>query len=347
MLARLTAAYGTICGLAGGSLTDYLRYVQEAGEIAASADDEELRAAMATSLAAVKLYEGKPREIEAACRAGLAVTGPDLTKGRALMGFSPRGALLFFLSVALGWGGRLAEARARLAAGQREVDAGGEREVQTWFEQLWAHIAYMTGGPDSGMEQARHCFELSEKLGNGSSRVLARTSLGVAHLLEGNYDEAVANCESAVALIEALNTQRTYLPQVQAVLSEAHCRAGRTGEARRIAEEALRITSAGGYGTYAVLAHMALARALLAEEGHLSAADIERTLAEANRLIEAHDIGGFRPQLRELEANLARREGRDDDAARLLTEALRLYRDVGATGHAARLEAAPDPAVRG
>jgi adenylate cyclase len=90
MLARLTAAYGTICGLAGGSLTDYLRYVQEAGEIAASADDEELRAAMATSLAAVKLYEGKPREIEAACRAGLAVTGPDLTKGRALMGFSPR-----------------------------------------------------------------------------------------------------------------------------------------------------------------------------------------------------------------------------------------------------------------
>jgi hypothetical protein len=131
------------------------------------------------------------------------------------------------------------------------------------------------------------------------------------------------------------------------VLSEAHCRAGRTGEARRIAEETLTITSAGGYGTYAVLAHMALARALLAEEGHLSAADIERTLAEANRLIEAHDIGGFRPQLRELEATLARREGRDDEAARLLAEALRLYREIGATGHAARLEAASGPASRG
>ena len=340
MLARLISAYGTICGLAGGSLEDYLRYVGEAGEIADAVGDEDLRAATATSMAAVRLYEGRPHEIMSACRAGLAITGTDLTKGRALLGFSPRGAMLFFLSVALAWNGRLEDARAQLAAGQREADEGGENEVVTWFQQCWAHLAHFTGGPESGMDQARQCFELAEKLGNGSSRVLARTSLGLAHMLEGHPDEAVATLDEAIALVRDLNTQRTYLPQVLGVLSEAHTVGGRFDEARRVAEQAVAITAAGGYATYGVLAYNALARALLAGNDEAPAAGVAAALDAADELVSLYDIGVFRPQVRELRAEVARRAGRDEEAAHLTAEALALYREIGAAGHEARLSAA-------
>jgi class 3 adenylate cyclase/tetratricopeptide (TPR) repeat protein len=339
MLARLMSAYGTICGLAGGSLKDYMRYVGEAGKIADAVGDESLRAATATSLAAVRLYEGRPHEIISACRAGLAITGADLTKGRALLSFTPRGAMLFFLSVALAWNGRLADARTQLAEGQQEAEEGGEREVVTWFQQCWAHLAYFTGGRESGMDQARQCFELAEKLGNGSSRVLARTSLGLAHMLEGHSEEAVATLNETVALVHELNTQRTYLPQILAVLSEAHTLSGRFEQARRVAEEAVAITKGGGYATYGVLAYNALARALLACNGKSTLADITAALDAAEALVARYDIGAFRPQVREIRAEAARLAGRDNAAERLTAEALAQYREIGAAGHAVRLSA--------
>ena len=74
-------------------------------------------------------------------------------------------------------------------------------------------------------------------------------------------------------------------------------------------------------------------------------AEIERMLDSAADVARHCAAGVYEPAIHEERARLARRCGRLDDAERELEQALRGYREIGASGHAARLAGAPERAV--
>jgi hypothetical protein len=82
---------------------------------------------------------------------------------------------------------------------------------------------------------------------------------------------------------------------------------------------------------------LARARALLHLEGPRSD-EVERALSQASKLIGETGARSRAAAVHELRAELARARGDRAAAVCELREADRLYREIGATGHAARVE---------
>jgi tetratricopeptide (TPR) repeat protein len=342
-LARLTAAYGTFRGLAGGSYDDHVRYACEAVSIADEVGDRRLSVAVGSHYAFARMFQGRPHEVLSACDAVLGLVGDDPQFGRKQMGYSPLAGMLFGRGVALSWAGRLEEARSQLELGYRVSTEVGDREAMTWISQYWPYMAWLLGGPESGLQQAQRAFDLAEDLGNGSSRVIAHASLGIAHTLEANYADAISMIEKALELIEELNTHRTFRPRVLASLAEAQAFSGLLGEACRNAEEAISQTGGGGVGAYAVYARLVMVRICLGEGADSLVDKVPACLGSAEDLIEKYDIACYRPHALELRAHLAQRAGDVQSFSRLATEARRLYREIGAHGHEERLAGSMGP----
>ncbi len=336
-LARLTAAYGTFRGLAGGSYDDHVRYACEAVSIADEVGDRGLSVAVGSHYAFARMFQGRPQEVLSACDAILDLVGDDPQFGRKLMGYSPLTGMLFGRGVALSWAGRLEEARSQLELGLRIATEVGDRETMTWISQYWPYMAWLAGGPESGLQQAQRAFDLAEELGNGSSRVIAHASLGIAYTLEANYADAISVIEKALELIEELNTHRTFRPRALASLAEAQALSGNMDGACRNAEEAISQTGGGGVGAYAVYARLVLARAGLSEGAGTLIEKVPTCLQSAEDLVKAYDIACYRPHVLELRALLAKRSGDVQTFTRLATEASELYRQIGASGHEKRL----------
>ncbi len=90
-------------------------------------------------------------------------------------------------------------------------------------------------------------------------------------------------------------------------------------------------------GQSEIPAQMALARALRTRDGLESEGPIAEALERAAELIDELGARVYRPQVCEERAELARLRGDDAARTRELREALRLYTEMGATGHAERV----------
>ena len=80
-----------------------------------------------------------------------------------------------------------------------------------------------------------------------------------------------------------------------------------------------------------------LVDALLASEGAAARAEIETTLAQAFAWLGESSAEVFRPRILEARAAVAAVLGEEAARERDLTEAVRLYRALGAEGHLRRL----------
>ena len=87
----------------------------------------------------------------------------------------------------------------------------------------------------------------------------------------------------------------------------------------------------------AVEAHPALARVLIATSAEQDAAEIVRLLDCAAAIADRCGGKVYEPAIHESHAALGRVIGRPEEAERKLHEALRLYAEMGASGHAERL----------
>ena len=97
------------------------------------------------------------------------------------------------------------------------------------------------------------------------------------------------------------------------------------------------IAAAEATGQSEIPAQIALARALRLADGLESEGPIGAALTRAVERIEEFGARVYRPQVCEERAELARLRGDETARTRELREALRLYREMGATGHAKRL----------
>jgi class 3 adenylate cyclase/tetratricopeptide (TPR) repeat protein len=336
-LAMLVGTYGAVRSFLGGSALDMVRYGEEAARIAAECDDPALRAAVGTSPAFGHFFVGDGRAVLEWSARVLEEVGTDNALGKEVVGYSPRVAMLFARAQALMYLGRLEEAWSQVREAERVAEGSRELEVLGWVQTAWAHLAYACGGTESVLEHGRRSLEIAEKLDNETSRVHAYLTLGTAYLIDAQPAAARDALHESVAIARDRRTQRAFLPQVLALLAEAHLALGERAEALAAAREGIDLGSAGGIAYFEAEAQLALAAALLATDGVVPRAEIESALDRAELLVESIAGRSLSPRILETRGRLAGALGDAPASDRALRQALDLYRAIGATGHAERL----------
>jgi adenylate cyclase len=326
-----------------GRLPDTLDLLAENRALADELGLPEVRAGSHTGLAYAHLHAGRLAEGLAFAEEGEEITQGDLRMGTEIAGFS---YLVYFANIrsnALALMGRLDEARRALERGQRLARESGIPENLGWAGGSLAMAAECSGESGIGdlgdvRTAARQSVEIAEEFGSAFSRVLAYNALGAAHLVRRDWEEAERAISTALELLRVHRTGRE--TEAGALLRLARARLGRgdAAEARRAAEEAVALARDLGQANYESQARIALAQALCASDGAKARAAIEEELDRASTLIEQTGGRAFEPWINEARAELAGVLGDEAERERELREAHRLFVEMGATGHAERVE---------
>jgi hypothetical protein len=120
-------------------------------------------------------------------------------------------------------------------------------------------------------------------------------------------------------------------------LAGALLESGDPSAALPVAEQAIALCRRSLPGPHEAIAHGVLARALLRRDGATAREAVEAALANAAALIERTGARTLGPALCEWRAELAAVLGEDETRDQLLRQAEKLYEEIGAPLHAARL----------
>jgi hypothetical protein len=162
-------------------------------------------------------------------------------------------------------------------------------------------------------------------------------SLALAGILDGQWELAVAAAEEGIRI---WRTQRVGGDFPVMVLT-AHARAllggGDAARATEVSAEAIAVAKRQGQPAQECEATIAHVRCLRELQGVEARQAIETLLAEVPQLIEQTGAERWRPHIHVERAELYRLTGNSEAAKRELSEAHRLFAEMGATGHAERL----------
>jgi len=324
---RLLAAHGWYLVFRGAAL-DALQSVEEAVQRARESGDPSvhfaalwalalthfnlgrLRPALAASDQAVELLEAAPHAIAPEA----AVQAPGL-RGRILM-----------------LAGQLQSAAESLRRGEQLVPADSDVGLGILAFGAGA-LALQRGEVHVALSRAERALDFAGRTGSPLVASLGHWVRGDAQNLLGDFKGALSSFEQALATGATLNVEGNFL----AGMALAHLGLGDHERARLTAEHAIEVARQRANAISECQAQLTLARVLSHTEGAPAAAAIETALHEAERLIAATGARSYEPILHEERARLA---GVRSDAAgreRELREALRLYTEMGATGHAERI----------
>jgi len=264
--------------------------------------------------------------------------GKDNPKlGADVFGVSPYAFAHVFRANALIFMGRLRIALQGLDRGLALAEELGETEVAGWAHGIYAILGLYLGGGPEGLAHARRALEIAEKTGTTLSRVSALTMLGAAHAGTGQWREARDLYEEAISLARERRAALSEVAYIQGRLADACLELGQEGPAREAAEAAVAFYRDHPLWTLEPGAQLALARVLIRTEGADAREQIEAALARVETLVEETGARMWLPFLHERRADLARALGDEAGRERELREAHRLFAEIGAEGHAARL----------
>jgi adenylate cyclase len=337
----LIIGYATRVGFAG----DVRRYYTLAREAHALVDQSTSPAVHGLTLLARAYSSFCLGRFDEALR--LAAQMPDVLGGDLQLGLELVGLSLLAWSW---WGraeffahrGRFDDARTCQREADRLARAGDLGEALVWIRQNPVEIGSMAGERDErALEEIRRsafeALELAEQIGSSISRTISHFSVGTAQALHGQWDDAIRSCETALQMSNEHQTglQRESLFLYQ--LAEASRGAGDLSAAQAAAEQGIRRAQERGQPYFEALNQLARARVLRRARSADARDEIERSLDRALALVEETNGRSIEPQLLEERARLA---GLLEDAGaceRGLRDAHRLYTEIGAGGHAARL----------
>jgi len=274
---------------------------------------------------------------------GLEIVGDDLEIGRSRFGFSYQ---VFFASnkaTLLAGMGQLEEALGLYAAALRLARDSSLPENLGWTRGNLTILAEYTG--ETAFEElgdvtsaAVEAMRIAEDLGSAFSRLVAGASMGSACLLTGRNDDAAGALRDGLELARRHRVGLEFEALLLARLAQAHTRGGDTAAGQSAAEEAVAAASERGQRFWEIQARLALAEALTAGGATRSRGTAEKVLVRAEALVAETGARVLAPQVAEARARLLSGCGERAAAEESLREALRLYTEVGATGHARRLE---------
>ena len=328
-------SYGAVRGFLAGSAFDHVLYCEEAPLIVAESEDPDLRAAIGSLAMYGHFFAGDGRKMLAWSDRILAEVGSDNQRGKAITGFSARAAAFHGRFSAMLYLGRLDEAREQFADAERA--ATEEMEVLGWLLIVSAWLAYTAGSSASASDHGSRCLDIAERLDNEFSRAMGYFAIGTIHLIDAHPIAAREALLTSAAIIRGRHTSVEFLPQVLAVLAEAHLVLGERTEALAAAREAVDRGRMGGARYAEAHAHLALAQILLTSEGDIPRALIETALDRAEELVAWIEGLSLSPRVLELRGRLSAALGDDLAATRSFGKALELYHSIGAAGHTERL----------
>ena len=244
----------------------------------------------------------------------------------------------WWLSYALGWEAVNQMSLGAFDAALRLVETsrgiGRDRQdprLQCYGAWMRGRIRAMRGDWEAAIADLDESLERSPDPVNSA---FAMGWLGFSHREKGDPDRAIALLEQSVASMTEFHFQRNVCV-FGGFLAGAYRSAGRIDEAREAAEGALSLSRRLGYPWSTALAQRELGRVALAA-GDLAGA--ESRLDEALEAFTGMDAL-FEAAVTRLDlAELARRRGRDDEAARLLEVCRQSFAAMGSPSYLARTE---------
>ncbi len=315
--------------LSRGRISEARYDARKAARLAEEHGDAELRSLTQFQLAVVEGFVGNFDECERALDEyfrGAPVRNDSIGFASPAIAHSWRGYVLLYR-------GCMEEAAESLSRAQ-QLAASADPLTQVLAASVVIDLGAARGELPGALELAARMVKMAEEFGAANMRAMARGELARAHALRGEWQEAARLLEEAIALS---NEHRVYLEDEGhnlASLAHAYVEIGEPERAKETAERALVLVTERGSKIQELENVVALARAEVAL-GHDGAVDPLLTRGEA--LIGEMGAEAFRPHLREIQAERARRLGDRVEWQAQLAEAQRLFGETGATGHAARV----------
>ena len=279
-------------------------------------------------------WTGRLRETVRLTEKAIALGPEDLSLGQELLGISAYLLGLAFRGAALVEMGCFDEATSDLdRAGQYLAE---QPSLFIWSQGFHAVRAYRAGDASGALTHARHALERAEDHGP-LFQVFAQVVLGIALVANREWSGAEEVERRALALARERGVGFGLTAWALCFLAEVKLGQGDPRAALELADEALADARQSGGRLFEMDALLTRARALLGSEGASCTAEVERTLAEASTLIDETEARCKEPIVHEISSELARLRGDEATRERELREAHRLFVEMGATGHAARV----------
>ena len=336
-LASLLGIYGLARLSLGGSGTDYLRCAEEAAQIAEQFDDPVLRAASFIWKAWANYHMGYGRAVLTCAARVLNEVGSDNRMGAEIGGQRLRFRALLNRAMGFLFLGQLDDSEREFDEVIRVAEVVSDLDLLSWAFAFRANLGMARGDDRTVLELARRALEIAEARNDEGSRLFALCAMARGYLLKRMFTEARDAMQECNAIINAGHFGRYLLAGNLSVLSDAHRALGEIQAAVSTAREGVQRGEADEFPYWEAVAQIALAAALTARGEPLAHAEIESALARAEHLVEVTEGHSLTPQILEARGRLAAKLDDSVASTRLLREALAVYHEIGATGHAARL----------
>jgi class 3 adenylate cyclase/tetratricopeptide (TPR) repeat protein len=337
LLSELLASYGGVRGLAGDT-AGYVEYTTEAARAAERTDNTALKMNVAIPQSYSLILVGRLRDSAAVSEQVLSMAPGDAQLRSGFLNVDPYAYhLMSRAAIAVEMGeiataGRGVERALQLAREEEDM------ENLTWAHGWFVTLAYRTGEVAGALGHARQAVEIAEKVGSSVNRMLAYMTLGLAHLVNREWDAALQAEEQSLRIARESRAGLVWESAPLMYLSEGHLGRGDSSQALECAEEAVAVAQRCGTPLFEADALLARARALLRVQGHRASAAIEQDLAQVQTIVEQTAGRCREPFILEARAELAQLAGDETSRQRELRAAHRLFTAMGATGHAKRIE---------
>ncbi|MEE8557807.1 MAG: tetratricopeptide repeat protein, partial [Myxococcota bacterium] len=317
---------------ASGDADRALEHAQRANELARETGDVEFEASLRTTLtfayyAAGLLREGLEYAVELDARLGSTGQGPLEPKDNFMSG-----GFRAMMSMHMG---RLADAEQALTRALRLAAEVGKSF--SWMHACLVDTAFYSGRTEGALAHGRSAVESAERYGSPYFSANAYRALGLAHLLNGEWNEAIPALRQGLSIVRDTRSALHLQAPILAQLAEAHLGAGDEERALEYAEEAVTTARQSRTRLWESKALLAKARVLRETRGVEAADEIMGALAELSDLIAETGAESLTPFVHLERGRLARLSGDRARAEGELLEARRLFEQIGATGHAAAL----------
>jgi class 3 adenylate cyclase len=322
--------------LLAGALDEALGPLLEAIRRADETDDTKLTVAVRSAPCHAYLFAGRLRECLTLAEEGLQLAQGDLNLGADLIGLSPSLAISVFRAATLCL---MAHPREGGAALDRVIELADRSQQLDVMFLAHAHQVFrceVTGEAASALAHGRGAMDHAGRTGNQSGGLLARLSLGIAHVLNGAWHDALETLQVALAIARKRRLQITE-GGVLAAIAAAHLGLSDCAKAVAFAEEAIAVCRRTGARLYEFSAQLTRMRGVREIHGIRARTEIETTLAEADAWLEMSGAKSYEPFLHVERAELARLTGDEAARERELREAHRLFIEIGAPIRAAEV----------
>jgi adenylate cyclase len=245
--------------------------------------------------------------------------------------------MMSFSGLVLTYLGRLAEAGSILEKCLRLAIDAGEIGGSNVVRGFGVTHAWFTGDGVTAMQHARSQVEFAERIASPAARAGGYDSLGIAHLLRGEWEEAVRCLENSLAIVRETGTFLQAEALMLANMSDAYRGTGDLDRAIDVAREAVEVARTRRTRMHECRASLFLGRALVARGEAADLMEAEGALSDAMAIVNKTEARAYEPYVRAELAALAAARGDDPLRRREIAHAAALFRDIGADARAAEI----------